>query len=209
MPRRTKQEALETKNKILMSALETFYDRGYTRSSLVDIAERIGLTKGAVYWHFKNKQDLLMSLAQEMEAKGAAALYGRVTNLNNLADLKHLMVEYGKLFVDDASFRRYYYVLAFRMEWNEDLLCVKELFDKQQEEFTETIVSSLQACRNAGELEPLIDVRVAAAGLYAMVDGLIIDAIANTEDAAALPDHIDQTVTIYFRGLRSPQPDPQ
>ena len=81
MPRRTKEEALKTKKKIMMSALDMFCEKGYTHSSLEDIADRIGLTKGAVYWHFKNKQDLLFSLAEELNIRGTKILAPQLRKL--------------------------------------------------------------------------------------------------------------------------------
>lgn len=55
MVRKTKEEAENTRREILKAALEVFYQKGYSRTTFDEIAARINLTKGAVYWHFKNK----------------------------------------------------------------------------------------------------------------------------------------------------------
>ena len=52
MARRTKEEAEKTRKRIMASALSLFAKRGYDRTTFNDIAARLGLTKGAVYWHF-------------------------------------------------------------------------------------------------------------------------------------------------------------
>ena len=57
--RKTKEEAAKTKNKILKSALKVFLKNGYSKTSLADIAENAGYTRGAVYWHFKDKSEIL------------------------------------------------------------------------------------------------------------------------------------------------------
>ena len=62
MVRKTKEEAENTRREILKAALEVFYQKGYSRTTFDEIAARINLTKGAVYWHFKNKPDLLVEL---------------------------------------------------------------------------------------------------------------------------------------------------
>lgn len=62
MVRRTKQEALETREAILAAAATTFYDKGVSNSGLEEIAELAGVTRGAIYWHFKNKVDLFEAL---------------------------------------------------------------------------------------------------------------------------------------------------
>lgn len=60
--RRTKEEAFETRQALLDAALPVFSENGLEATRLEDIAERAGVTRGALYWHFKNKEDLLISL---------------------------------------------------------------------------------------------------------------------------------------------------
>src|SRR5271156_6797402 len=43
-------------------ALELFAEQGYEKTSLREIAERLGVTKAALYYHFPSKQDILMAL---------------------------------------------------------------------------------------------------------------------------------------------------
>lgn len=59
--RRTKTEALKTKEYLMLAALDTFYKKGIARTSLNEIAQAAGVTRGALYWHFKNKEDLFES----------------------------------------------------------------------------------------------------------------------------------------------------
>lgn len=54
MPRRTKEEAEATRESVLRAALDLFSEKGYSRTTLNDIAKRIGMSRGAVYWHFVN-----------------------------------------------------------------------------------------------------------------------------------------------------------
>ena len=65
MPRRTKEEAEKTRQEILFSALDIFYEKGYSKTTFDEIAKRINLTKGAVYWHFRNKPDIIAALIKE------------------------------------------------------------------------------------------------------------------------------------------------
>ncbi|HCR57481.1 MAG TPA: DNA-binding transcriptional repressor AcrR [Raoultella sp.] len=59
MARKTKQQALETRQHILDVALRLFSQQGVSSTSLAAIAKAAGVTRGAIYWHFKNKSDLL------------------------------------------------------------------------------------------------------------------------------------------------------
>ena len=66
MVRKTKEDALETRNQLLDAAEKTFLEKGFSHTSLKDVALVAGLTRGAVYWHFKNKADLLEALIERV-----------------------------------------------------------------------------------------------------------------------------------------------
>ncbi|RAX43604.1 TetR family transcriptional regulator [Rhizobium tropici] len=65
--RRTKEEAAETRSEILHSAKALFLDKGYENVSLEEIAAAAGVTRGAVHWHFKNKQGLMFAIRDEAQ----------------------------------------------------------------------------------------------------------------------------------------------
>lgn len=56
--RRTKEDAQHTREALLDAAELVFAQRGVSRTSLQEIAKAAGLTRGAVYWHFKDKAEL-------------------------------------------------------------------------------------------------------------------------------------------------------
>lgn len=49
----------DTKERILETALELFAQSGYLGTSMSDIAKQLGITKGALYKHYKSKQEIL------------------------------------------------------------------------------------------------------------------------------------------------------
>lgn len=65
---------VSTRERILDIALELFVARGYEKTSLRDIAERLGTTKAALYYHFERKQDILFELHMRLHALGREAL---------------------------------------------------------------------------------------------------------------------------------------
>ena len=50
---KTKEEAYQTRCNVLDAALTVFYERGVAQASLDEIAKAAGVTRGALYWHFK------------------------------------------------------------------------------------------------------------------------------------------------------------
>ena len=84
MARKTKQEALATRQHILDVALRLFSQQGVSSTSLVDIARAAGVTRGAIYWHFKDKSDL----------------FGEIWELSE-SSIGDLEIEYRAKFPDD------------------------------------------------------------------------------------------------------------
>ena len=84
--RRTKAAAKETRQQILLAAERVFYEKGVAHASMEDVARAAGVTRGAIYWHFANRADLVLELysslplpqeeliARELEADNADVL---------------------------------------------------------------------------------------------------------------------------------------
>ncbi|KNC08556.1 transcriptional regulator [Klebsiella sp. RIT-PI-d] len=84
MARKTKQQALVTRQHILDVAMRLFSQQGVSATSLAEIAKSAGVTRGAIYWHFKNKSELFSEIWELSES--------------SIADLE---VEYQAKFPDD------------------------------------------------------------------------------------------------------------
>jgi AcrR family transcriptional regulator len=71
---RGRQRRGVTRERILDVALELFNEHGYDKTSLREIAERLGVTKAALYYHFERKEDILLELHLRLHAVGGALL---------------------------------------------------------------------------------------------------------------------------------------
>lgn len=72
----------ETRERIVEVALELFNEQGYDKTSLREIAERLDVTKAALYYHFERKEDILAELHQRLQAVGGD-LVGQLGRLND------------------------------------------------------------------------------------------------------------------------------
>ncbi len=63
--KRTKSEAEQTRANILAAAMQVFAEKGFDAAKLDEIAGTAGVTRGAIYWHFKDKLDLFIQLLQD------------------------------------------------------------------------------------------------------------------------------------------------
>jgi AcrR family transcriptional regulator len=74
MPRPARSNGVETREQILKVAEELFISRGYDKTSLRDIAERLGITKAALYYYFARKEEILLELHLQLHRFGADLL---------------------------------------------------------------------------------------------------------------------------------------
>ncbi|MDZ8118810.1 TetR/AcrR family transcriptional regulator [Pontiella agarivorans] len=119
MARRTKEDAAQTRIDILEAALNVFSENGYSRTTFVDIAAEIGLSKGAVYWHFKTKTDLLASMiiyAEEHLCEGRPELPDSVDQMR-----QHVK-EYAERFVHDERAWKFEFFCSCQIEWSTELM---------------------------------------------------------------------------------------
>ncbi|MBN2704197.1 MAG: TetR family transcriptional regulator [Pontiellaceae bacterium] len=122
MARRTKEEAEETRRQILEAALDVFSRKGYSRTTFVDIAQQIGLTKGAVYWHFKTKSDLLVALIESSIARKEKELGDPVTASVSLEALRTCILRSAEKTIKDPQLRKFEFFVNFQIEWSEELI---------------------------------------------------------------------------------------
>ncbi|WP_321495827.1 TetR family transcriptional regulator [uncultured Desulfobacter sp.] len=143
MARRTKKEAQKTRQQILDAALKICSEKGYSKTTFVDIANEIGLTKGAVYWHFKTKPELLAAMISYGEEKQ----YNLFENmmLESVADLRRGIAEFANTFVSDEEAWKFEFFCGFQIEWSTELMAevhekLAELRVDPMKEFEEKLV---------------------------------------------------------------------
>ena len=97
MARTVGSSAPETRRRILDSATAVFAEHGYAGASMRDIAERLGITKAALYYHFTSKEDLLDGLVHPvmtmMSEFAEAAESGALSNAQILSRFLELTID--------------------------------------------------------------------------------------------------------------------
>ena len=208
MARRTKEEALATRHKLLDAAEHLFQEQGVSRTSLQDIARRAGATRGAVYWHFKDKADLFNAMMERVtlpmeeafnhedtDQEGASAPNG-----NALHRIRHATINALKQIVTDAQTRRVFEVATHKVEYVEELQAVRLRHLTVRNGFLSRIEQSMDAASRQTNLTPPITASMAAQGLHALIDGLIQNWLLDPE-AFDLLEVGECAMNIYLRGL--------
>lgn len=175
MPRNTKEEALETRNRILDAAENVFYEKGVSNTSLDDIAKAASVTRGAIYWHFKNKSDLFVAMCERVhvpiEEMGQANAEESVAD--PLGDLRKGCIYLLKEAVSNPHSRKVFEIIFHKCELVE---ANEAISSKQRECFsrgTATIERILCNAVSKGQLPADLDTALAANLLHATLDGLL------------------------------------
>jgi TetR/AcrR family acrAB operon transcriptional repressor len=204
MARRTKQEALATREAIIDAAERVFYDKGVARASLEEIAHAAGCTRGAIYWHFKDKAELFDAMMQRVVLPVEAMLdsAGAQGETDPLALLRLATIEVLQRTARDTHLQKVFEIAYHKCEYVGDAAGVRDRHIASQKECTATIEAGFRACVAQGLLPPSVSPREAAIGALSLVSGLIANWVLDPK-SFSLARHAESLVDTYFRGLQT------
>ena len=206
MVRRTKDEAQETRNRILDAAEHLFSEHGVSRTSLEDIAQAAGVTRGAIYWHFKDKRDLVAAMVDRvtlpMEAMVARSSDESVED--PIASLKACAVSALKRTATDAQVQRVFDVVTHKCEYIGEMAGVNNRISAVQKGCVDRAEQTIRNAVKRGLLPASVNPRLAAVGLDALLYGLISNWLANSS-YLPLERQAEAMIDLYIEGLRAPR----
>lgn len=182
MARRTKAEAAATREALLDAAEEVFLEKGVARTSLEQIARHAGVTRGAVYWHFRNKADLFQAMLgrvrmpfQELVAEiGDPSLVERPLEAIRLAILK------GFERLEQPQYRRVHVILIHHCEVFGDIDPLA-MQNEMADEACGALADYFACAARLGHLRDDLSPVIAAELMQAMLGGLFHDWLRNHE----------------------------
>jgi len=102
-----------TRERILDIAIELFIEKGYDKTSLREIAERLGFTKAALYYHFPSKQDILLALHLRLHDIGNK-VFAELSNIDGGSESLSTWTTLIDHFVDQVANNRKLFLLHER-----------------------------------------------------------------------------------------------
>lgn len=128
--RRTKAQAEQTRQHILQSALQLFATQGYNQTSLSQIAAHAHVTRGAVYWHFENKAEILQGLAQIYVQPTLASGQSALSRAAKWEMLEQLMFDKIKELVANVEHQQFFKIIHEQYGAAEDVRLIAEQYTK-------------------------------------------------------------------------------
>lgn len=176
MARRTKDEALKTRGAIIDAAEKVFYAHGVTRSSLEHVAAAAGVTRGAVYWHFKDKPALCEAMAERVFLPHEDMLEKLAAQPSStpLLDLKKACIHVLTMMAKDNRRRDVVTILLLRCEYIEEMLGIIKRRNASKNRMLVLSEKLFSRARSLKMLAPCWTPRQAAVAMEALIVGLIL-----------------------------------
>lgn len=204
MARRAKIDAEKTRAKILSNALSLFVKKGYENTTFIDIAARLKMTKGAVYWHFDSKSGLLTALIEEATLRFSTALRehmeGREMTFPAVAEM---LVEMAQQIISDRSRADFFMLMLTGVKWTDAKLAelARKLIAERSGPY-HAVVDALTADVESGRVCDSADVEALATTVMSIWDGVIRRKIEGfmTSDVTGT---LDNAFNLVWNGIKT------
>jgi len=204
--RRTKEEALATRHRLLDAAELLFQAQGVSQTTLQQIAQQAGATRGAIYWHFKDKADLFNAMMERVilpletppksEAPGGSD--------DPLAEIEEGMVHALTLMVTDLQVRRVFDIATHKVEYTHDMASVQQRHLDARNACVVDFEKALRLAARRARIKLPMPGAMAAQGMHALIGGLIQNWLLDPTAFDLVPTG-RRTFRVYLAGLGFPR----
>ena len=196
--RAARAQGREAREELLSAALQVFARRGFREASVDEIAAEAGYSKGALYWHFPGKEELLTVLLEE---RIDPPLRDRVALLASAPPERDMSVEATREFARQLSeareallLEREYWGLAIR---DPEL---RARYVERQTELRDALAAAMKArARHLGTPELTMPAEDVARIVMSIIGGLAIDELI--EPNSVRPELLGEALAIIYAGL--------
>ena len=196
--RAARAQRREARDELLTAALRVFARRGYRQAGVDEIAAAAGYSKGALYWHFSGKEELLLALIDE---RVDARMREMVALLGSAPPEKDMSVEAGREFArrlteqrDAALVEREYWSVAIR---DPEL---RARYADRQTEVRSALARAIEArARHLGTPDVPMPAEDVARIVMSIIGGLTVDELI--EPGSVRPELLAETLALVYAGL--------
>ncbi len=207
MVKKTREEALATRDSLLAAALQVFRERGVAHTRLSDVAERAGVTRGAIYWHFKDKAELFQAVCERgtMPVEALLAEASQNAQRDPLATVRQLALMALTQLAQHPDTQAMFDVIFHKCEFTEELAPVVAKNDADRTACLSQVQRLFEQAVACGQLPPTTDTFLATQGMHAYMVGLMHEWVLNpgSYDLAACAEPL---LDCYLSGLATRPP---
>lgn len=184
---------------ILDTSAKLFSQHGYKEVSIRDIAQACGMTNAALYYHFKNKEDLFLAMLQRDHTKSIEALHAATNGPGDLrVDLRQLITRYAEI---TCERRQSFQTLWRDVKQMEDVRA-RKWFGEMQHELMRPLVERLEQAQVDGEIKSG-ETRLYARLLHGMIIALTYGDRSD-KPHKVLAHEVETVVEVFLKGVETP-----
>lgn len=181
MVRRTKEEAEITRLQIIDAARRVFLEHGVSHTSLEKVAAAAGVTRGAVYWHFKNKTELFFAMREEAVLPFVDRVVFDAAADDPLAGIERALLEIFRVLAEEPRTRETFEILSAKCEYVAEFAGMRACSAGQMN-FLHQLTDAYSHAQLKGQLRPGADPQALAYDSFLFVAGLIKHWLASSAD---------------------------
>ena len=175
MTRATRKKTQETRDRLLDAAETVFNEKGVSSTTLNDIAEEAGVTRGAIYWHFRNKVDLYNAMIDRVRTpiRDMIEEIADEKTEDPLGRLREKSIFLMREILENDHYRKVMTILFHKCEYTDS---ASEFLEYLQEWTTRARATLVQVLANAREKKQLpedINIELAGLALHVVFNGLL------------------------------------
>lgn len=192
MARKTRGEALATREDILDAALDCFHEHGIVSTTLAMIATRAGYTRGAVYWHFKNKTEVLEAMINRERTPFVERL-ARMSSPRRdtpIQDLRATLLVCIAELADDSRMRELMEIML-RYDLSDDGRSISEMQRRNEYEEMDMVRATLIRARELGQLRDGTDIEVIGRMVSLTLNGVLYSSMISPHTYDILRDGME------------------
>lgn len=153
--RRTKEDAEKTRLRVIEAALVMFSRHGYSGTTLAMIAQEAGYSRGPIYWHFRNKDDLYQAVLEYSQLPLEQLLLEAQAAQDPIEGILDFASRWLRLLLEDGWFRQSFEILLNKTELTEALTPTLE----RERQLTRQILDTLTALLERASQLKMVDDR--------------------------------------------------
>ncbi|MFC4352446.1 TetR family transcriptional regulator [Fodinicurvata halophila] len=204
MARRTKEEAEETRQRILSAAETVFYERGVAHTTLEMIANEAGVTRGAIYWHFKNKLHLFTEMHERVNLPMREMFFQVIRDddaADSLSALENFCIDTLVNVHNDERLRKVYTVILLKCEKSSSMEALSERTLQTRKELTSALAAYFSRLKERGMIRSPVSGEALALALHSYMIGIFTDYLSAPE-SYTMPEDAQALMRVFFEPLR-------
>jgi len=165
-----------TRQAIIEASMKLFAKRGYHGTSVSQIAEATGLTKGALYWHFKGKEHLFLTVLDCIRESWQETIMNRVESSVRVAEkLEQLFDATSEMVAgsDDPCSMHLFLVSAGAQPEMRDF---EDAIKAAYAGYVKTLADTIRAGQEDGDIKKEVDAESTAVGIIGCLEGAVLQA---------------------------------